>query len=86
MAISTLIGPIFPLTPTSKLKGLSLSQATGKSSGRVNRANQRKLASLYSAGDTSSDLAKYNQFKVSRKFMFGETHRIQYKVACMTKP
>lgn len=36
-----------------------------KSSGRVNRANQRKLASLYSAGDMSSDLAKYNQFKVS---------------------
>ena len=35
-----------------------------KSSGRVNRANQRKLASLYSAGDVSSDLAKYNQFKV----------------------
>ena len=35
-----------------------------KSSGRVNRANQRKLASLYSAGDVSSDIAKYNQFKV----------------------
>ena len=37
-----------------------------KSSGRVNRANQRKLASLYSAGDVSSDIAKYNQFKVQR--------------------
>ena len=36
-----------------------------KSSGRVNRANQRKLASLFSAGDVSSDLAKYNQLKVS---------------------
>lgn len=36
-----------------------------KSSGRVNRAKQRKLASLYSAGDVSSDIAKYNQFKVS---------------------
>ncbi len=35
-----------------------------KSSGRVNRANQRKLASLFSAGDVSSDLAKYNQLKV----------------------
>ena len=37
-----------------------------KSSGRVNRAKQRKLASLYSAGDLSSDLAKYNQFKVGK--------------------
>lgn len=39
-----------------------------KSSGRVNRAKQRKLASLYSAGDLSSDLAKYNQFKVRNVF------------------
>ena len=34
------------------------------SSGRVNRANQRRLASVFSTGDVSSDLAKYNQLKV----------------------
>ena len=34
------------------------------SSGRVNRANQRRLASVFSTGDISSDLAKYNQLKV----------------------
>ena len=43
---------------------LSLLCVQVKSSGRKNRANQRKLASLYSAGDVSRDLAKYNQFKV----------------------
>ena len=37
----------------------------------MNRANQRKLASLYSAGDISSDLAKYNQFKVQWSVRLG---------------
>ena len=35
------------------------------SSGRVNRAKLRRLASVFSTGDVSSDLAKYNQLKVS---------------------
>ena len=34
------------------------------SSGRGNRASQRRLASVFSSGDISSDLAKYNQLKV----------------------
>ena len=34
------------------------------SSGRVNRAKLRRLASVFSTGDVSSDLAKYNQLKV----------------------
>lgn len=57
--------------PHHKLKNTTQSgsepKAQSKSSGRVNRANQRKLASLFSAGDVSSDLAKYNQLKARKK-------------------
>ena len=42
----------------------SQEKALVSSSGRVNRANQRRLASVFSSGDISSDLAKYNQLKV----------------------
>ena len=52
--------------------------AQNKSSGRVNRANQRKLASLFSAGDVSSDLAKYNQLKVN----YHETDKISEYTLC----
>ena len=50
-----------------------------KSSGRVNRANQRKLASLFSAGDISSDLAKYNQLKVQYLEMLGAFNALVIK-------
>ena len=40
----------------------------------MNRANQRRLASVYSTGDISSDLAKYNQLKVRSCLLLYKLH------------
>jgi histone-lysine N-methyltransferase SETD1 len=39
------------------------------SSGRINRAKLRRLASVFSTSDVSSDLAKYNQLKARKKLL-----------------
>lgn len=56
--------------PHHRMKNPGTTPATekkAKSSGRVNRATQRKLASLFSSGDVSSDIAKYNQLRARKK-------------------